>query len=725
MHSPLTFTLFPNLGGLQATEYTTTTDGMVDWLQQLPEYPDKAACPLISLNRYGEQKTPKGSLRHDANIIEAWGVIGDYDKGDMSPSDAAGILGLMGIEAIIVTTPSHGVKGNRWRVIAPFSQAQGLEARHAFTGKINTILGGILANESFSASQAFYVGRVAGVQYEVHRIAGVPIDTMPGVDQLEITGPAQAQPRTGSTDPLALIPKRADDIERVRIALELIPNEGPDWEMWNRIGMAVYNATGGTDEGLELWREWSDRCGGDGDSVDARWRHYRGSPPTELGMGTLVHLAGGAHTIRAAMPAPEVPAVPLPPGAPGLELPAGGKGNTTLEAAVMVERHIAVAFDEFKQRVILLAKPPWREQDETPRNWTDADTVEAQAWMQGQLMKPGKEAVADAVLMLAHRNRNHPVRNYLNRLEWDGVGRLDNWLSRYLGVEASEYSQIVGAKFLISAIARVYEPGCKADYMVVLEGSQGLQKSTAIFSLMPDPEWFTDELPDVTNKDAAIQLHGAWIVEVAEMDAMNRAETGAVKKFASRRVDRYRPPYGRTIVDVPRQCVFMGTVNPEEGVGYLKDQTGNRRFWPVMCGLCDIAGIVADRDQLWAEAKARYLAGEKWHVKHEVEKRLIHPEQEERRERDPWQDKIAEWLEASHITAVTTNLIASVLLKITDDRLTTAHGRRIANVLRILGWTVGKKKQRFGTRGPGVVFYRDPDDPRMTDGSIDQPDNSD
>lgn len=184
------------------------------------------------------------------------------------------------------------------------------------------------------------------------------------------------------------------------------------------------------------------------------------------------------------------------------------------------------------------------------------------------------------------------------------------------------------------------------------------------------------------------------------------------------------PPYGRTIVDVPRQCVFMGTVNPEEGVGYLKDQTGNRRFWPVMCGLCDIAGIVADRDQIWAEAKARYLAGEKWHVKHEVEKRLIHPEQEERRERDPWQDKIAEWLEASHITAVTTNLIASVLLKITDDRLTTAHGRRIANVLRILGWTVGKKKQRFGTRGPGAVFYRDPDDPRMTDGSIDQPDNS-
>jgi len=728
MSSPLTFTLFPNLGGLQATEYTTTTDGLADWLGGLGPYANKESCPLISLNRYGEQKTAKGSLRSDPNILEAWGAIGDYDQGDMPPGQAAGVLRTLGIEAVIVTTPSHILKGNRWRVILPFSKPQGLEARYAMLGRINTMLGGNLASESFTASQAFYVGRVEGVTYEVHRIEGVRVDVYPGIEEFDITGRPMAQPRVGSTDPLALIPKRADDMARVHAALALIPNTEPDWETWNRIGMAVYNASGGDDEGLEAWRLWSDQCPGDGDSVDARWAHYRSSPPTELGMGTLVHLAGGAAKIKTLLPPPPVQSwqdkaavhadegqlVPIP----------GGKGNLMLEAAVMVERHIAVAFDEFKQRVVLLQCPPWKREDDTPRNWTDADTIEAQAWMQGQLMKPSKDAVADAVNLIAHRNKNHPVRNYLDRLEWDGEKRLDGWMPRYLGVKNDPYARLIGAKFLIAAVARIYQPGCKADYMVVLEGSQGLQKSTAILSLVPNSEWFTDELPDVTNKDAAIQLHGSWILEVAEMDAMSRAETGATKKFASRRVDKYRPPYGRSTLEVPRQCVFIGTVNPEAGVGYLKDQTGNRRFWPVACGRCDISGIVADRDQLWAEARARYLAGEQWWVDPETEKRLIHPEQEMRRERDPWEEKIGEWLDASNISMVTANLIASVLLKIPDGQLHGGNSRRINNALRALGWHAGTKKQRVGKAGgPVVVFYRDADDPRMLEGSIgiDQP----
>lgn len=301
--STCTFTLFPDLGGQQATEYSTTISALADWLEhQLPEYPDKASCPLVSMCRYGSQRSDKNSLRHNGNIIEATGVIGDYDAGDVSPSTAVAMLELMGVEAIIVTTPSHGLKGNRWRVIAPFAQGRTLEERHALTGRLNTLLGCILAGESFTASQAFYVGRVTGVAYEVRRIAGVPIDTLPGIEQIPATGPEMAQPRSATTDPLAMAVKVASGgIDQVRAALSLILNDGPDWNHWNRIGMAVYRATAGSDDGLEAWREWSNRLpytGKTDDTVDARWRHYRSSPPTELGAGTLIQMAGGMDAVR-------------------------------------------------------------------------------------------------------------------------------------------------------------------------------------------------------------------------------------------------------------------------------------------------------------------------------------------------------------------------------------------------------------------------------------------
>ncbi|WP_275099520.1 DUF5906 domain-containing protein [Sedimenticola hydrogenitrophicus] len=302
MNNPLTFTLFPNLSGSTATEYATSMGGMAEWIRGLPVYPNKDACPLISMNRYGERRTAKNSLRHDANILEATGAIGDYDAGEMAPTTAATLLQMMDIEAVIVTTPSHGIKGNRWRVIAPFAQAHTIPERHELLGKLNTVLGGVLAGESFTASQAFYVGRVAGVAYEVIHVPGTRLDVLPGVEQLEFTGPPAAQPRIGPSDPLALLPKRASGgIDQVRAALRLIDNNGPDWERWNRIGMAVYNATGGSDEGLEAWREWSDRLpytGKTDDTVDARWSHYRSSPPTNIGMGTLIQMAGGMDAVR-------------------------------------------------------------------------------------------------------------------------------------------------------------------------------------------------------------------------------------------------------------------------------------------------------------------------------------------------------------------------------------------------------------------------------------------
>jgi predicted P-loop ATPase len=164
---------------------------------------------------------------------------------------------------------------------------------------------------------------------------------------------------------------------------------------------------------------------------------------------------------------------------------------------------------------------------------------------------------------------------------------------------------------MISAVARIFEPGCKADYALVAEGKQGLGKSSGIKALAGG-EWYTDDIADVGSKDAAMQVRGRLLVEIAELKTLTTgtAENSHVKAFMSRSVDHFRPPYGRRVGDFPRQAVLFGTVNHFQ---YLKDETGARRFWPISCnGPVRVEEIKRDRDQLWAEAVARYRKKEKW-----------------------------------------------------------------------------------------------------------------
>lgn len=344
-----------------------------------------------------------------------------------------------------------------------------------------------------------------------------------------------------------------------------------------------------------------------------------------------------------------------------------------------------------------------------PRPVTDDDITALQEWLQNAgLRRVAKDTVHQAVSLRARERAFHPVGEYLEGLVWDGTKRLKDWLTTYVGAEATPYTQGVGDKFLISMVARIYDPGCKADHMLVLEGSQGELKST-LCSVLADP-WFSDALPDIKHKDAQQHLRGKWLIEVAEMHAMDQAETTLLKSFISRAIERYRPSYGRLEVVEPRQCIFIGTTNKD---AYLRDETGGRRFWPVKCGTIDIVALARDRDQLLAEAVQLYKNGAQWWPDKYFERQHIMPEQEARYEGDAWEGLIGEFLPDKRQTTVVQ--IACAVLGYEGERpflappgdpqlargtainqLSKSNQQRIAAILTKLGWERSKREPGTG-----------------------------
>ncbi|WP_406854383.1 virulence-associated E family protein [Alsobacter sp. KACC 23698] len=349
------------------------------------------------------------------------------------------------------------------------------------------------------------------------------------------------------------------------------------------------------------------------------------------------------------------------------------------------------AQDEMACAAMLVAPLPWAEASPFERRRvTDFDVGVVQEYLQlAGLPRLTKDTVHQAVELRAKESAAHPVRDYLNALHWDGQSRLQTWLTTYLGVIEDAYAKQVGIMFMVAMVARVFEPGCKCDYMLVLEGAQGTRKSTACKILGSD--WFSDSLPEITSgKDVAQHLPGKWLIEVAEMSAMSRAESACLKAFISRPVERYRPSYGRREVEQPRQCVFIGTTN--EGV-YLQDKTGGRRFWPVKVGQIDTEALAHDRDQLFAEALCLYRDGRRWWPDDAFERENIAPQQEARLEIDPWEELIVNHLKS--VSKVTVTGIAREILGFDISRIGTREQRRISAVLERSGW----ERRKSGSEG--------------------------
>lgn len=350
-----------------------------------------------------------------------------------------------------------------------------------------------------------------------------------------------------------------------------------------------------------------------------------------------------------------------------------------------------LAYDEFSHIFITLRAPPAIcEEGPTlagpyPRPTREEDYTAIQSWMQRvYAMKLSLQVTQQACTTVGIIHRRHPVREWLDTQAWDGTPRLETWLSLVYGCPQDDYHAAVGTKFLVAAVRRIRNPGCKFDYVPVFSGKQGIRKSSSLAVLFSSP-WFKDDLHgDLGHKDAAQGLLGVWCVELAELQSLMRSSKEDTKAFMSRQQDRYRPSYSRLEVTRPRQCVFVGTTNDDQ---YLSDPTGNRRYWPVTCEGADIEWLHENRQQLWAEAAVLERSGEVtlW-MDEEPIKKEAERQQTERLAEDPWQESVEAWLTQEYKTEVTMFDVLHFGIGIPKDRMVRATQNRAAAIMKNLGW---------------------------------------
>lgn len=409
-----------------------------------------------------------------------------------------------------------------------------------------------------------------------------------------------------------------------------------------------------------------------------------------------------------------------------------------------------LAFNSFKDRLVAVKALPWRGVRDPVNGdaWDDNDDSQLREYLAAVYAIDNKSHVFDAVGNASRSNIIHPVKDYLAGLEWDGVERLDTLLCDYLGAEDTPYTRAVTRKAFTAAVARVMRPGCKFDYILVLSGPQGRGKSTLIAKMSNG--WYTDSLAGIGTKEAYEGIQGYWLVEMGELAAMRKTEIETTKNFISKQVDSYRAAYGRRVEDHPRQCVFFGTTNSND---FLRDDTGNRRFWPVrlqetapeLTVWNDLTQAVID--QLWAEAVARYHDGEALTLPGDLAA-YAREQQEQFTENDArrglvedyletllpenWREKNrgsrkAWFLESEEIKergvnqrmTVCASEVWNECLKNDPEKFPRQEKRDITAILRQLpGWKEEPRRQKCGPYGLQTRFRRVSEWPRETDAGL-------
>ena len=324
-----------------------------------------------------------------------------------------------------------------------------------------------------------------------------------------------------------------------------------------------------------------------------------------------------------------------------LEVDKNGVPYSTINNIMLILEHDPfmknrIALNVFEQREVALKNLPWRNITPATKYLTDKDDAGIRHYLEKTYQISSAQKTKDAIDMVLLKNSFHPVKDYLDKLIWDGEDRLDNLLIDYLGAEDCEYTRAVTRKAFVAAVARIYKPGIKFDYVLTLVGKQGIGKSTILKKM--GRAWYSDSFGTIQGKEAFEQIQGVWLVEMGELAGLKKADLETIKHFISKQDDRYRVAYGRRTENFPRQCVFFATTNNRD---FLRDPTGNRRFWPVDTRVCEpVKDIFTDLDeatinQLWAEAVEYYKLNEPLYLNAELEEeaykvQMEHSEEDER-----------------------------------------------------------------------------------------------
>ena len=359
--------------------------------------------------------------------------------------------------------------------------------------------------------------------------------------------------------------------------------------------------------------------------------------------------------------------------------PKGGTPPANVDNVVRVLAHSdeyknIVWYDEFYQRYFTQGP-----RNQGAREWQDIDDINLTVKLQRTLglTRLTVANVSDAVRCRGHQCLRNEPREWIRSLRWDGTQRIDSFFADYFGCQQSGYSAAVSRNFWLGIVARVFQPGCQVDNMVILEGKQGIFKSKALEAI--GGKWYMEASQEITSKDFFVALAGKLIVEIADLDSFSRADTTRIKKVITCRTDRYRQPYARATQDHPRQSIFVGTTNEQH---YLRDSTGARRFWPITCGHIQLDRLRLDREQLYAEALSRYLTNEDWY---KVPEEATTQEQEDRRQFDEWENLIQAFIKESCQTEIAMTDIASAV-GVDKAHLDITIQRRIGSILRRYGW---------------------------------------
>ena len=365
--------------------------------------------------------------------------------------------------------------------------------------------------------------------------------------------------------------------------------------------------------------------------------------------------------------------------------------------------------NELSGQIEFAKSPPWETIDKVGACVVDEDLVFFKVYLARNFkFEPPTSLIMEGVIHMAKTKAYHPVKQYLNSLTWDKKERLDTWLTQAAGVTENVYTKAVARKVLVAAVARVMTPGVKFDHMMILEGGQGIGKSTLVRIL--GGEWFDNISLMPIDKDTIDAMQGKWILEVDELIGFNRQDLEKMKGFISRPVDRARLAYQRTTKPFPRQSIFIGTTNPLGDNTYFRDETGNRRYWPITCGTINQTWLKENRDQLFAEALVAFKAGEKLYLDNDDVIGLAKMAQDDRLAGDPWTPYLTKYVtekKGLFEREITIPNIAKDCLEIPTARLTRAEQTRIGTILSRMGLV---RVRRVENNQKITVYKLNPDD---------------